>query len=154
MSEPSRPTTPFARLVNRLLFVFYILYCVEAGIFLAWAPWTDFWTRTFVALPWGDFGPWLLDPWVRGAVTGFGLIHLVWGLHDLEAWFSRGGRRRKRNSADSADRLPEKGSPVRSARLAPAEARLQEVPSRDTPSRTAPSPEAAPREARREQIPS
>ena len=29
-----------------------------------------------------------LRPWVRGLVTGFGAVHLVWGAHDLDAWLS------------------------------------------------------------------
>lgn len=100
MSEPSRPPVPTTRLVTRLLFVFYILYCIEAGIFLVWAPWTAFWNRTFVSLPWSGLGRWMIDPWIRGAITGFGLIHLVWGLHDLERWYSRGARRRRATPRD------------------------------------------------------
>lgn len=100
MSEtPPRPT-PLTRFSFRLMFILYVLYCIEAGIFLAWAPWTGFWERTFVSLPWPEIGRWMLNPWGRGAVTGFGLMHLVWGLHDLERWF--GGRSRRRQVPSGA----------------------------------------------------
>lgn len=95
--SPAPPSDPrpsgLLRLLPRLLFAFYILYCVEAGVFLAWVPWTGFWERTFMALSWPTLGQWMLDPWMRGAVTGFGVVHLVWGIHDLERWLTRGARR-------------------------------------------------------------
>jgi hypothetical protein len=90
LPRSARPT----RITSRLLFALYVLYCIEAGIFLVWAPWTTFWERTCVSLPWIEVGRLMLVPWVRGAVTGFGLMHLVWGLHDLERWFAGGSRRR------------------------------------------------------------
>ena len=35
------------------------------------------------------------EPIVRGAVSGFGLVHLVWAAHDLLGWIER---RRSRES--------------------------------------------------------
>jgi hypothetical protein len=40
----------------------------------------------------GFLGPLLLHPLFRGAVSGFGLVHLVWGANDLQALL--GWRRR------------------------------------------------------------
>ena len=77
----------------RLLF---ILYCVEAGIFLILAPWSALWDRTLIELPFGWARTFGLHPLLRGGVTGFGLVHLVWGTHDLELWLSR--RRLRRES--------------------------------------------------------
>ena len=64
----------------------FVLYCIETGLFLVIAPWRDFWIVLIdrSALSQARLGPLLLEPWTRGAVTGFGLIHLVWGVHDLE----------------------------------------------------------------------
>jgi hypothetical protein len=78
--------------LTRLLF---LVYCLEAGIFLCWAPWTGFWQRTFVSFSWPRLGMLMLDPWVRGAVTGFGLVHLVWAVHDLETLLSWRSRRER-----------------------------------------------------------
>jgi hypothetical protein len=68
--------------VFRILFV---VYCVEAGIFLILAPWGPMWARTLSHLPLGPLGTLFLHPLLRGAVSGFGLVHLVWGANDLQA---------------------------------------------------------------------
>ena len=69
--------------VGRLLFVFY---CVEAGVFLLLAPWSPIWDRVLAAVPIGGLYPFVLKPIVRAAVSAFGVVHLVWGAHDLELW--------------------------------------------------------------------
>jgi hypothetical protein len=71
---------------SSLLRVLFVIYCVEAGLFLVIAPWRDFWNLLVSrsALSQAHLGAVLMLPWVRGAVTGFGLIHLIWGIHDLE----------------------------------------------------------------------
>ena len=74
----------------------FILYCVEAGTFLVMLPWSPFWDRMALSLPQVELQLAALQPWVRGAVTGFGLLHLVWGAHDLDAWLIA---RRQRTSA-------------------------------------------------------
>lgn len=75
-----------ARLFTRLLF---ILYCIEAGALFVLAPWTGGWERAVVQLPWLPARDLLLNTMVRSAVTGFGIIHLVWALHDLDLLFAR-----------------------------------------------------------------
>jgi hypothetical protein len=69
--------------------VLFIVYCVEAGIFLLLAPWSPMWGRTLAHLPLGALRGTFLEPAFRGAVTGFGLVHLVWGAHDLQALLGR-----------------------------------------------------------------
>jgi hypothetical protein len=68
-------------LLYRILF---ILYCVEAGTFLVLAPWSAVWDRTLIQIPIDLLRMAGLHPLFRAAVTGFGLIHLVWGAHDLD----------------------------------------------------------------------
>jgi len=75
--------------VFRLLF---ILYCIEAGVFLLLAPWSPMWERTLAHLPLGALRGACLHPTFRGAVTGFGLVHLVWGASDVQTLLA--GRRR------------------------------------------------------------
>ena len=71
---------------SSLLRVLFVIYFVEAGLFLIIAPWREFWNLLVArsALSQAHLGPILMLPWVRGAVTGFGLVHLIWGIHDLE----------------------------------------------------------------------
>jgi hypothetical protein len=68
---------------HAMLRAFFILYCIEAGFFLLVLPWSPGWDRTVVEVPAHALRAALLHPLVRGAVSGFGLVHLVWSLHDL-----------------------------------------------------------------------
>jgi len=82
-----------ARGIIRFLF---ILYCVDAGALLVMLPWSPFWDRLAISLPVLELQVAVLRPWVRGAVSGFGLLHLVWGAHDFDSWLVS---RRQRRSA-------------------------------------------------------
>ena len=66
--------------VIRLLIAAYL---VEAGLVLTIAPWTLFWDRNYFAfvVPW--IGIWMSNSFVRGAVSGVGLVTAVAGLRDL-----------------------------------------------------------------------
>ena len=76
-----------------LISFLFILYCVEVGTLLVLLPWSPYWDRVAVGLPDVRLQVAALRPWVRGLVTGFGMVHLVWGAHDLDAWLvSRRGR--------------------------------------------------------------
>ena len=81
-----------ARGLTRFLF---ILYCVEVGTLLVMLPWTAYWDRLVLGLPLIQVQMAAMRPWVRGAVTGFGLLHLLWGAHELDAWLVARQRRRK-----------------------------------------------------------
>jgi hypothetical protein len=68
----------------------FVIYCIEAGALLILTPWREEWIRFAAAVPFDGLQPLvLLHPVLRGAVTGFGLVHLVWGIHDLEDLLSR-----------------------------------------------------------------
>ena len=62
----------------------FVVYCLEAGLFLVLAPWTDAWERVVLLLPVATLRLLFGLSWVRGLVTGFGLIHLVWAAHDVD----------------------------------------------------------------------
>jgi len=64
--------------------ILFILYCVEAGTFLVLAPWSPIWDRTLVLIPFEAVRTVAFHALVRAAVSGFGLIHLLWGAHDLD----------------------------------------------------------------------
>ena len=81
-----------ARNAFRLLF---ILYCIEAGAFLILAPWSPAWDRHVIQLPFTELRMLFLHPGLRGAVSGFGFVHLIWGAHDIELWLERRRRQRR-----------------------------------------------------------
>lgn len=74
----------------------FILYCVDAGTLLLMLPWSPLWERVVVGLPLAELQAVALRPWARGAVSGFGLFHLIWGAHDLDAWLVARRRRHRR----------------------------------------------------------
>ena len=72
---------------KRLLFVLFVLFCLEVGLFLIILPWLELWERNilFAVLP--DLKAALLNNYVRGAISGLGFINLWVGLSD--AWHFR-----------------------------------------------------------------
>lgn len=67
----------------------FMVWCFVVGTLLIYAPWMPIWARWTAPVD----APWLhsllTHPTVRGAVSGFGLVHLVWGTHDLDRLLSR-----------------------------------------------------------------
>lgn len=73
------------------LALFVALYFLEAGLVFMVAPWTRLWTlnpllhRTLAVAAIAD------NPFVRGFVTGLGVVHLMIGVRDMVR-LSRSGR--------------------------------------------------------------
>lgn len=53
------------------------------------APWTGFWEHNLFVLALPSSATVLLSPWVRGALSGVGVVTLIAGLIDLLAIFLR-----------------------------------------------------------------
>lgn len=77
---------------DRLTLILFALYCFEVGLFLTLAPWTLLWSRNLAHLPSLELQSVLLHPFTRSVVTGFGLVHLIWGVHDLRLVLGGGDR--------------------------------------------------------------
>jgi hypothetical protein len=73
--------------------VLFVLYCIEVGVMLLLVPWSPAWDRAVIQVPSLAVHNLLLHPAMRGALSGFGLVHLVWGVHDLDRWLARRGVR-------------------------------------------------------------
>ena len=85
-------------LITRLLF---ISYCLEAGMFLLMVPWSPAWDRTVAMIPMLGLGAVLRSTFGRATLSGFGAIHLIWGIHDLDSLWPR--KRSRRMTAADAD---------------------------------------------------
>jgi len=46
-------------------------------------PWSSFWSHNYFVLHWPAAAPWLLNDFVRGGVTGLGIINVAAGIADL-----------------------------------------------------------------------
>ncbi len=97
-------------LLIRLLFV---SYCLEAGMFLLMVPWSPAWDRTVVQLPVPLLAATLHTALARAALAGFGMVHLIWGVHDLDALWPRG--RAKEVASDAAPPAESPAAPERAA---------------------------------------
>jgi hypothetical protein len=75
----------FSRLV-------FIVYFIESGLMLVYVPWSPFWERNAFLRSIG----WITDAaqsgYVRGAVSGVGILLVSAGLVELGAWMMRGRR--------------------------------------------------------------
>ena len=69
---------------KRILLVVFILFCIELGLFLVVLPWSDLWERNFFLTFFPGARPFALSNYLRGAITGLGVVNLWVGLAD--AW--------------------------------------------------------------------
>ena len=75
--------------MTRIVRVVYVAYFIEVGLALIIVPWSDLWARNYFAQTW----PWVerlvSDPYLKGAVSGLGLVNLALGLSELAGLFRR-----------------------------------------------------------------
>lgn len=71
--------------MGRLL---YGAYFLEVGLLLIVLPWSGFWERNYFAQTWSELLPFITNSFVRGGITGLGLVNLVAGVSQLAPLFS------------------------------------------------------------------
>jgi len=77
------------------LVLFFALYCLEAGLFFLVVPWTRVWTLSPLWQHNAALSAMAGNPFVRGLVSGFGIVHLILGVRDILALSQ--ARREERN---------------------------------------------------------
>jgi hypothetical protein len=63
--------------------LFFALYCLEAGFFFLIVPWTRLWTLNPLLHSNLTVSMLAGNPFVRGFVSGFGIIHILIGVKDI-----------------------------------------------------------------------
>ena len=63
--------------------LFFALYCLEAGLFFLVVPWTRLWTLNPLLHSHETITMLAGNPFFRGMVSGFGIIHLIIGIKDI-----------------------------------------------------------------------
>jgi len=71
-------------LIRRLV---YVAFFLEVGLLLIVLPWSAFWERNYFAEAFPPLHAFLTNNFVRGAVTGLGLVNLFAGFADLALVF-------------------------------------------------------------------
>jgi hypothetical protein len=66
--------------LRRLLFVAYFL---EVGVLLVLVPWSGFWDRNYFAAAHPVLRDVLINNYVRGAVSGLGVVNLLMAFDEL-----------------------------------------------------------------------
>jgi hypothetical protein len=65
-----------------------VAYFLEVGLLLVFVPWSALWDRNYFAGLAPAIGDAIKNPYVRGAVSGLGLINIIAGLAELHSVFS------------------------------------------------------------------
>lgn len=76
----------------------FAAYFIEAGLVLLLAPWSVFWDRNFFFASFPAAVPVVRNTFVRGAVSGIGVMTVLAGLAELAAAFA--ARRPAERTAD------------------------------------------------------
>ena len=63
--------------------LFFALYCLEAGLFFIVVPWTRVWVMNPILQASPDLMLFATNPFVRGFVSGFGVVHIIIGVKDI-----------------------------------------------------------------------
>lgn len=88
--DAPRPVPSRAEIwLNRLFVAIFVLVCVQMGIMLVVLPWTRFWSDNTLLLRNLSLREFVLQDFVRGAVSGLGLVDIwigIWeGVHYRES---------------------------------------------------------------------
>ena len=62
--------------MNRLLRVVLVLLCFELGVILVLIPWSPVWERNFFLNRYPQLIPIVLNSFLRGAISGLGLLDI------------------------------------------------------------------------------
>jgi hypothetical protein len=66
--------------LQRVFIVVYVLFCIELGLVLIVLPWTRYWFSDGLLLQWPALQHLLQQGFVRGAVSGLGLLDIWLGV--------------------------------------------------------------------------
>ena len=70
-------------ITGRILKIVYILYSIEAGIFLILLPWMNLWDTNILTYLYPQFLPVITNPFFKGAVLGLGIANIIIGAFNV-----------------------------------------------------------------------
>ena len=66
--------------LHRLSLIIFVIFCIELGMLLTVLPWTRVWTDNSLLVSHPSWRAFAHDNFVRGVVTGFGLLDIWIGI--------------------------------------------------------------------------
>jgi hypothetical protein len=78
--------------LHRLSLIIFVIFCIELGMLLTVLPWTRVWTENTLAASHPAWRAMVQDNFVRGVVTGIGLVDIWIGI--WEAVHYREGKKK------------------------------------------------------------
>jgi hypothetical protein len=64
-----------------------VAFFIEVGLLLIVLPWSTFWERNYFGYAWPVLRPLLTNDFVRGAISGLGVLNLLAGFAELAPVF-------------------------------------------------------------------
>lgn len=69
--------------MQRMFVIVYVLFCIELGLVLIWLSWmTNYWFSGGLLAQWPELQRFLQGGFVRGAVSGLGLLDIWLGIQE------------------------------------------------------------------------
>ena len=76
--------------LQRVFVIVYVLFCIELGLVLVVLPWLpDYWFAGSWLMPWPELRRLLQSGFVRGAVSGLGLLDIWLGIMEAVRYRDR-----------------------------------------------------------------
>ena len=101
LSVPARPqkeqgpAVPRATVwLHRLSLVIFVAFCIEMGMLLAALPWTQMWNNNGLLLTHPVLSSILHHNFVRGVITGFGLLDIWIGIWEAVRYHDPGAKKK------------------------------------------------------------
>lgn len=70
-------------MLSHLLVLSLVLFCFELGLFLLVIPWSRVWEQNYFLYRWPQLASWLMNHYLRGFISGLGLVDL-----GLSVWYA------------------------------------------------------------------
>jgi len=70
-------------MAGRFLFIIYVIYCFEVGLFLIVFPWMEFWKQNFLLYEYPSLRLLFLNDFFKGAVSGLGIANIILGAWEI-----------------------------------------------------------------------
>lgn len=75
--------------LQRLFVIIYVLFCLELGIVMVALPWSPLWSNNNLLVHWPSLRHLLESGFVRGAISGLGLLDLWLGIYEAVTYRDR-----------------------------------------------------------------